>query len=34
MRDVGESLRSLVEGEPKGLSMGTCDVLRFGMMGS
>jgi hypothetical protein len=34
IRDVGESFRSLVEGEPCGLSIGICDELRFGMMGS
>jgi hypothetical protein len=34
MRDVGESFRSLLEGVPKGLSMGTCDVLIGGMIGS
>jgi hypothetical protein len=34
IRDVGESLRSFEEGEPRVLSIGICDVLRYGMMGT
>lgn len=31
--DEDDSLGALVEGEPKGLSTGICDELRFGIMG-